>query len=157
MIYIGLGSNLGRREENLLRATTLISTMIAEIELASSIIETEPWGNQDQPSFLNQVIGISTNLTPSELLERLQAIELIMGRERKEKWGPRTIDLDILFYRDEVIEEPSLTIPHPFIEKRDFVLQPLYEISPYFVHPVSGQTIEEMYLNLSEEHEQSTS
>lgn len=135
--YIGLGSNLGDTENNLATARSLLeSDYSLRILEASSLLDTEPWGLTNQPSFLNQVLLVKTTLSPQLLLQRLLALEESMGRVRREKWGPRIIDLDILFYEDLVLHTPDLIIPHPLVEQRAFVLKSLAEISPYFIHPV---------------------
>ncbi len=144
MIYIGLGTNLGNRDENLALARKLISEQVALVLIESSIYQTEPWGKTDQPYFLNQVVGIESSLPPDELLKSIQNIESQMGRERKEKWGARIIDLDILFYDDQIIHTENLTIPHPFIADREFVLAPMAEIAPDMIHPETKKSISEM-------------
>ena len=107
----------------------------------SSVIETEPWGRIDQPRFLNAVAEIETDLAPDDLLHRLLDVERGLGRVRGEKWGPRTIDLDLLLYGDLVLEEPELKVPHPELTRRSFVLVPLVELDPLLVHPGTGETL----------------
>ena len=138
-IYLALGTNLGDRIANLQTAINLLSSK-AIIVQESSVYVTPPWGIVDQPDFLNQVIEISTNLTPSCLLRSIKDIELKMGRQKTIRNGPRLIDLDILFYGAQVINKKALTIPHPRLHERAFVLVPLYEIAPDFVHPVLNET-----------------
>ena len=111
-----------------------------EVEQTSSIYETAAWGKTDQQNFLNQVIEISTNLSSTALLERILAIEKQIGRIRKEMWGERIIDIDILYYANEVIKSQRLVIPHPYLHERRFTLEPLHEIAPNFVHPVFNKT-----------------
>ncbi len=146
--FISLGSNLDDRNNYLEKARSFLSDF-GEIKKESTIIETPAWGKKDQPDFLNQVILIETELSPQELLEECLKIEDKLGRERKEKWGPRTIDLDILFYDELILNKENLIIPHPYITEREFVLKPLNEIAPDFVHPVLGLTTKEMLIQIS--------
>ncbi len=145
--YLGLGSNLGNREENILKARSELGSYL-EILNISKIIETEPFGKKNQSKFLNCVLKIRTVLSPEELLFTCLNIEDQLGRERKEKWGPRNIDIDILFYGNEIINRSNLHIPHPELHKRKFVLQSLNEICPGFVHPVLKKTIEDIIREL---------
>ncbi len=131
-IYIALGSNLGNRNKNLETSLKEISKF-AEITKKSSIYETKPIGYKDQGDFLNMVIEIETELSPTDLMIKLHEIEHKMGRTRRKKNGPRTIDLDILLYKDEIVSEPNLKIPHPRMYKRKFVLEPLAEIAPHII------------------------
>ena len=132
--YVGLGSNLGDREALIREAAQLIGAT-----RLSSIIETEPWGYEEQPRFLNAVAEVETALTARELLEALLAVERRLGRERTgERWGPRTIDLDLLLYGEERIDEPGLVVPHPRIHERLFVLEPLAELDPSVKIPGKG-------------------
>lgn len=144
-VFIALGSNIGDREKNLIKAIELLENE-PEIEIVkqSSFIDTQAVGPIEQESFLNAVIEIRTTLIPKELLTNCLAIEEKLGRTRAVRWGPRTIDLDILFYGDQTIEEPHLIIPHPELLKRAFVLEPLSEIAPDFVHPRDGLTTTQM-------------
>lgn len=135
-IYILLGSNLGDREKHLDEATIRIREAGCIITRTSSIYKTAPWGKTDQPDFLNQVIGITTPHAPLELLNVLLQIEADLGRARKEKWGARILDLDILFFNDQEINHQELIIPHPGIASRRFTLVPLCEIASEFIHPV---------------------
>lgn len=124
--YVGLGSNLGDREELIRRAAALIGAT-----RLSSIVETEPWGYEDQPRFLNAVAEIETPLTARGFLDQLLEVERHLGRERVgARWGPRTVDLDLLLYGDEEIDEPGLVVPHPRLAERLFVLEPLAELVP---------------------------
>lgn len=139
-IYLALGTNLGDRIANLQAAINLLSSK-AIIVQESSVYVTPPWGIVDQPDFLNQVIKIKTNLTPTCLLRFIKNIEIKMGRQKTFRNGPRLIDLDILFYGTQVINKKALTIPHPRLQDRAFVLVPLSEIAPDFIHPVLNETV----------------
>lgn len=120
------------------------------ISRLSRIRETKPYGKLDQADFLNQVIEIETKLSATELLTACQKVESQLKRERLEKWGPRTIDIDILFYGNEIIEQEALRIPHPDLENRSFVMEPLNELSPDFVHPVLKKSVNQIYKDLKE-------
>lgn len=143
-VYIGIGSNLGNREENCLKAIRLMEEQGIKVVKRSSLYETEPWGVKDQPMFINMVIEAETELTPQELLRVLKSIESAMGRVETKRWGPRLIDLDILFYDDMILDTPELRIPHPYIHERPFVLRPLGEIAPELEHPVLKKKIKEL-------------
>jgi 2-amino-4-hydroxy-6-hydroxymethyldihydropteridine diphosphokinase len=144
-IFLGLGSNLGDREVHLQRAIALLEEdECVQIKKKSTVIETEPIGHTEQGAFLNQVIQIETSYDPYSLLQKCLKIEKSSGRIREEKWGPRTLDIDILFFGETVLQSDGLKIPHPEVSNRAFVLLPLAEIAPTFQHPVSGQQIEAM-------------
>jgi 2-amino-4-hydroxy-6-hydroxymethyldihydropteridine diphosphokinase len=129
--YLGLGSNLGDREGTLREAIRHLDSLSAtHVLTVSSVIETPPWGYINQPAFLNMAVQITTSLTPEVLLAALQKIETTLGRVRSEKWGPRTLDIDILVYADEERNSATLSIPHPWLTNRRFVLLPLAEIAP---------------------------
>jgi len=147
-VYLSLGSNEGNRSENLRAARQGISQLIGKIAKQSKIYETQPWGNTEQESFLNQVIMINTTQEPREMLEYIGKIERQLGRQRKvgEKWGPRPIDIDILFYGRRIIRDKGLTIPHPELHQRAFVLVPLMEIAPTLEHPILQQPIDELFM-----------
>lgn len=142
-IYLGLGSNLGDRQYNLSSAVELLSKQMY-MERVSSLYETEPVGYQEQPRFLNAVLRATTSLTPEELLALAKEVEKDLGRTPSFPDAPRLIDIDILFYGGRVINSSQLTIPHPRLEERAFVLVPLAEIAPDTVHPVSRKTVREM-------------
>ncbi|GAB4405766.1 MAG: 2-amino-4-hydroxy-6-hydroxymethyldihydropteridine diphosphokinase [Thermodesulfovibrionales bacterium] len=146
--YIGVGSNLGNREDNCLKAIKLLSDKGITVRKQSSLYETEPWGVKDQPWFINTVIEIETAIEPEELLQMLKEVERDIGRVDTYRWGPRVIDLDILLYNDLVMDTPHLKIPHPLIHERDFVLRPLSEIAPDKTHPVLKKTIKELLSEL---------
>jgi 2-amino-4-hydroxy-6-hydroxymethyldihydropteridine diphosphokinase len=131
--YVGLGSNLGEREATLREALTRLSELDGVAVVAvSSFRETDPVGNADQPRFVNAAAELETSLGPRELLERLLEVERSLGRDRtrEERWGPRTVDLDLLLYGDETVGEPGLEVPHPRLAERAFVLEPLVELDP---------------------------
>ena len=141
-VYLLLGSNLGNREEILIKALKLIDEKVGVIISQSKNYKTKAWGKTDQPDFLNIAIKITTNLMPMEVLEQTQAIEEQLGRVRLEKWGARLIDIDIIFYEQKIIDIPNhLHIPHPLVQERLFALEPLSEIAPNFIHPVLGKTV----------------
>ena len=139
-IYILLGTNLGDRAKNLAQAKNLAGQAGVRVVRESAVYETAAWGVEDQPGFLNQVVEVITNLAPHALLDQLLAIEQEMGRIRERKWGERLIDLDILYYQDEVIDTEQLSVPHPGIPDRRFTLVPLVELAAEEVHPTLGQT-----------------
>lgn len=141
-IFIALGSNLGDRRLNLQRATELLRV---EILKSSSLYETEPVGYLDQPWFLNSVILIQTYLSPVDLLRRCQEVEEKLGRKRDIPKGPRTLDLDLLFFNQIILNTPELILPHPAIADRRFVLEPLNEIAPDFIHPVLHKTVSGLF------------
>ncbi len=134
-VFLGLGSNLGNREENLLKAQKLIDKKVGKVHSKSSIYETAAWGITEQNAFLNQVLEIETVFSPDAVLHLLLKIEKNMGRIREIKWGERSIDIDVLYYNNEIISTENLVVPHPFIQERKFVLVPLCEIAPVFIHP----------------------
>jgi 2-amino-4-hydroxy-6-hydroxymethyldihydropteridine diphosphokinase len=142
--YLLTGGNMGDRKEALQKAQSLIEQNCGTIISRSSMYETAAWGKTDQPSFLNQVIEIQTNLQPRQLLRKILKIETLAGRIREEKYGPRIIDIDILFYNHEVHNYPQLIIPHPEIQNRRFVLVPMAEIDADFIHPVFKKTITQL-------------
>ncbi|WP_456413262.1 2-amino-4-hydroxy-6-hydroxymethyldihydropteridine diphosphokinase [Thiolapillus sp.] len=141
--FIGLGSNLHHPERQLLRALEELDALPeTRLHCASSLYESAPMGPQDQPDYLNAVAEIRTGLTPLALLDELQRIEEAHGRIREQRWGPRTLDLDLLLYGKQVIREPRLRVPHPGIARRAFVLRPLEEIAPGLLVPELGEVEE---------------
>jgi 2-amino-4-hydroxy-6-hydroxymethyldihydropteridine diphosphokinase len=145
IVYLHTGSNLGDRFKNLKQANALIEQEIGKIIQVSSLYETEAWGYRNQPSFINQAICVETQLSPIELMQTIYDLEIKMGRVRVMKWAERLIDIDILFYNQTIIEEPpTLIIPHPRISERNFVMAPLAEIAPSFLHPVLNQSIQQL-------------
>lgn len=145
---VALGSNLGDREENLRQAIKRITSQRMSLIKMSSIYETEPMYYESQDWFLNCVVAVETDQKSGALLKRLQAIELELGRQRGVRFGPRVIDLDILFYGDEIVSEPGLEVPHPRLAERPFVLIPLNEIRPALMHPVLGKSVSELLAGL---------
>ena len=141
-IYLGLGSNLGDREHNLKEAFARIEEHIGHVVKSSSVYETEPWGFNTSETFLNTVIEVGTELSPSGVLGAILMIETLLGRTRGEKqYSSRVIDIDILLYNDLIVNEVSLKIPHPLLHERMFVLVPLCEIAPQLIHPVLNVTV----------------
>lgn len=139
-IYLALGTNLGDRFANLRAAIAALAPQV-RVESESRIYETPPWGFLDQPAFLNMALRAETDLPPADLLAFLKQLESALGREPTFRNGPRLIDIDILFYDDMVLDTPPLVIPHPRLRERDFVLAPLADIAPDFIHPVLRQSI----------------
>ena len=144
IVYLLLGSNLGNSKEQLTLATKFVEEFIGAVTVSSSLYSTAAWGNTDQPDFLNQVIIINTTLSPFPLLKQILLIEKKMGRVRTVKNAARIIDIDILFFNNEIINEKNLVIPHPEIQNRLFVLTPLAEIAASLVHPVLNMSIKEL-------------
>jgi 2-amino-4-hydroxy-6-hydroxymethyldihydropteridine diphosphokinase len=141
-VFIGLGSNLGERESMIrLALDDLARLPSTTLVRASSLYDTEPVGDAEQPSFLNAVAQLETELSARQLLWNLLLIERRLGRVRTRHWGPRVIDLDLLLYGSEVLDEPDLKVPHPELIRRSFVLVPLVELDPLVIHPVTGETL----------------
>ena len=142
-VYLALGSNLGDRLANLKQAIDALTPQM-EVKAKSSVYETPPWGFEDQPKFLNQVVKAKTYLDPQPLLKHLKRLEVALGRQASFPNGPRLIDMDILFYDDLILNTSSLIIPHPRLHERGFVLLPLMELSPDLVHPLNKKSVREM-------------
>ncbi|WP_113635714.1 2-amino-4-hydroxy-6-hydroxymethyldihydropteridine diphosphokinase [Nubsella zeaxanthinifaciens] len=150
--YLLLGTNMGDRDSNLQQAIALIESEIGNVIAASSVYETAPWGKTDQPGFLNQAVGVKTALLPLELLQVMLDIEKKMGRVRLERWGERLIDIDLIFYgEDTILNNEELSLPHPEMHKRRFVLEPLNEIAADYIHPVFKEKVSSILTNLSDE------
>ena len=142
-VYLALGSNLGDRLANLKQAIDSLTPQM-EVKAKSSVYETPPWGYEDQPKFLNQVVKAKTYLDPEPLLKHLKRLEVALGRKESFPNGPRLIDMDILFYDDLVLNTPALSVPHPRLHERGFVLLPLMDINPDLVHPINKKSVREM-------------
>jgi 2-amino-4-hydroxy-6-hydroxymethyldihydropteridine diphosphokinase len=142
--YLLIGGNVGDRQQNLLQAVTAINNSCGRVLQQSSLYETAAWGKTDQQAFLNQALVIETRFTAPELLQQVLAAEIRLGRVREERYGPRIIDIDILFFNNNIISEPSLVVPHPEVQNRRFALTPLAEIAPALEHPVLHKTIHQL-------------
>lgn len=145
--FLGLGSNLGDRAAYLARAVRLLETPGVRVVARSPVYESPPWGKTDQPSFLNQVVAVETWLSPRQLLDRCQAVERALGRVRTVRWGPRTVDLDILLYGAVTVSTAELVIPHPHIHRRAFVLVPLLDLEPDLRLP-TGEPVRDVLASL---------
>ena len=143
-VYLSIGGNLGKRRANLAKAVFLINQQIGSVITVSSLYKTKAWGVENQPDFLNQVLIVETRLSPEQVLATALAIETKMGRKRERKWYTRLIDIDVLFYGQEVIKTDNLTLPHPFLQDRNFVLVPLAEIAPDYIHPILKKYVKEL-------------
>ncbi|SKB00233.1 2-amino-4-hydroxy-6-hydroxymethyldihydropteridinediphosphokinase [Caloramator quimbayensis] len=147
-VYVAFGTNMGDKNENIKKAIETMKDRGLNVIKISEIYKTEPYGYTNQPEFLNGVLEALTDLEAVDVLNTLLNIEKDMGRVRKFKWGPRIIDLDILFFNDDVIDEKDLKVPHPDMQNREFVLKPLCEIAPDFMHPVLKKSVRDMLLEL---------
>ena len=145
LVYLQLGSNLGDRDQLISDAIDLISIHIGKIRISSQIYESTPWRVDGQEKYLNQITLVQTLLSAEQILAEVHRIENKLGRVRIEKWGERLIDIDILFFNSEIIETSDLCIPHKHLHERNFVLKPLNEIAPDFVHPKYNKTISELF------------
>ena len=151
--FIATGSNLGDRGEYIRKGIeALAACKKCIVEKESQLIVTEPYGVTDQPEFLNGMLQVRTLLSPVELLHKLNEIEAAAHRERKIHWGPRTLDLDIIFYDNQIIDTPQLTVPHVDMQNRQFVLKPLAELAPWYRHPILGKTVKELLISLENEN-----
>jgi 2-amino-4-hydroxy-6-hydroxymethyldihydropteridine diphosphokinase len=144
-VYIAFGSNIGDRGKTIDAALEIVEQRGMKLIRKSNIYETEPYGYTDQPPFINGAIEVETSLSCREVLKTLLSIESELGRVREFRWGPRNIDLDIIFFNDEVYNEDDLKVPHPDMQNRDFVLRPLNDIAPDFVHPVLRKKIRDIF------------
>lgn len=152
-IFLHLGSNEGDRLKILSQALEEIGLKIGLIKTKSSVYETEAWGKKDQPDFLNMAVEVESDLSPSAVLKEIESIQLALGGIKQEKWGPRTIDIDLLLYDDLIVEEDALNIPHQHMHTRNFVLIPLLEIAEDVMHPVFQKTVYELYDECKDECE----
>ena len=146
IVYLALGSNLGNREENLKQAIASLPPQMV-VKAKSHVYETPPWGYEDQPRFLNQVVKAQTYLQPEPLLKHIKRLEVALGRKATFRNGPREIDIDILLYDDLVLNTPILNLPHPHMHERGFVLLPMMDLDPDLVHPVTGKSVREMLVS----------
>ena len=153
LVHLGLGSNLGDRKEFMSMACNYLRSEAIREFRASSIYESEPLLKMPQPKYLNMVVCGLTIFSPQELLKKCQQIEISLGRVHRERWGCREIDIDILSYGSRIIDNDDLVIPHPEIENRSFVLMPMFELSPEWLHPETGITIKELWENWLQKHE----
>ena len=145
-LFLHSGSNQGQRLEYLTKANQMIEQVIGPILQSSAYYETEAWGKTDQADFINQAVEVETDLSPQQVLHQMLAIENELGRIRQERWAERCIDIDLLFYGQQIIEEINLEVPHPRLHLRNFVLIPMLEIAADFIHPVFNLSIEALYL-----------
>jgi 2-amino-4-hydroxy-6-hydroxymethyldihydropteridine diphosphokinase len=152
-VFLLLGSNIGDKKQQLENAVKLIHKECGLVKKKSSIYETEPWKVEGQEVYYNMAIEIETTFTPDLLLARIKRIEKELGREKREKWAPREIDIDILFFGRKVIKQKDLQIPHPHMHERNFAILPMMEIAPEFKHPLLHHNMEELYLRSKDNYE----
>jgi 2-amino-4-hydroxy-6-hydroxymethyldihydropteridine diphosphokinase len=148
--YLLLGSNLGESKKYISDAIDYIEKQVGSVTAKSSLYQTASWGKTDQPDFINQVVRVETSLDPQQLLENILVIEKKLGRERTEKWGSRTIDIDLLLFGDQIVKEDNLVVPHPYLHERRFTLMPLMEIDAGLRHPVFKETVSQLYSKLKD-------
>ena len=143
-VVLSLGGNIGDVKETFIDSIKLLEESVGQVLKVSSLYSTKAWGVENQPDFLNQVLVLNSELEPQEILDNCMDIEVELGRVRKQKWYERTIDIDILFYNSEIIETPNLVIPHKYIHERNFVLFPIVDIIPSFIHPLLRKSMTEL-------------
>ena len=149
-VYLLLGANVGDRQAQLSTAAAKIERAVGKITDRSRLYETQAWGMENQPNFINQALAVQTAFSPQEVLTKILNIETEMGRVRTEKWAARTIDIDILLYENAVVNEPNLTIPHPHLTERNFALVPLMDVAGEVEHPILKKTIEDIYFDCTD-------
>ncbi len=150
-VYLLLGTNVGNLTENIMNAIDELSKNGIKILKKSKIYKTKPWGKTDQPDFLNMAVEVETSFSPQELLKTLKGIEQKLKRKTNEKWGPRIIDIDILFYGNHTINEPNLIIPHPYFFERNFAIIPMADIAPDFIPPAQNKSIKQVKAGVKNE------
>ena len=150
-LILSLGGNQGDIKKTFLSTKNSITQEVGTIVKESSIYQTQAWGVENQPDFLNQVIVVETKLSPTTILEKCLAIEIKLGRKRMKQWGERTIDIDLLFFNSEIIQTEDLQIPHPRISERNFILHPLAEIIPEFTHPILNKSISQLKIDCTDD------
>ena len=152
-VILHLGSNIGLRNQYLQRARQLLEAQVGKLVASSAIYRTSAWGIENQRDFLNQAFCFKTQLPPAQVLEIALNTETKLGRKRQERWGERIIDIDIIFYEDLTLDTPKLVIPHPWLQERRFVLVPLNDIAPNWVHPILGKTVSDLLMICPDEGE----
>ncbi|AFL84470.1 2-amino-4-hydroxy-6-hydroxymethyldihydropteridine pyrophosphokinase [Belliella baltica DSM 15883] len=150
-IILIIGGNIGDRLSLITQAKQLLEEKIGKVSLISSLYETEAWGGNSKGNYLNQILVLESPLAADEVLDKALQIEKVLGRQRDIKWGNRTMDIDILYYGDEIIDSPNLKIPHPYLHLRRFVLEPLAEVVPNLVHPILNLTSTELLQNCQDD------
>lgn len=152
-VYLSLGTNLGNRQQNINQSIIYLKERVGSVIKESSVYETDAWGDDRLNVFYNSVVVLESDLTPNEILFQTQSIEKLMGREKKTltQYENRVIDIDVLFFNNKVIDSKELILPHPQIEMRKFVLMPLLEISPQYIHPILKKSIQELYVELNDD------